>query len=202
MNIKLSARNAGNLLKVKKTIPAAGDCELIEDISILWKYLDPIKFSNEIEKLKNLEKHVSLCTSSSAASNFWHILNRKVSGIEVRVIHLLRSLFDDENCLAYLKGGSVRDAILGIDSFDVDLASTCNASMLYDYCKTHFCLNTQKKCKCDFHDFGDVAVVFFGTKIAGAEEVQGIDGHNLYPRFYNYSHLEYSTNSIAHNKIK
>ena len=35
--------------------------------------------------------------------------------------------------------------------------------------------------------FGDVIVVFFGNKIACAGEVQGIDGHNLYPSFYNNS---------------
>ncbi len=117
------------------------------------------------------------------------------------VMDLLQSLFDDENCLAYPVGGSVRNAILGIDSFDVDLAISCNASMLYEYCKTHFCLNTQKKCECDFHIIGDVSIVFFGNKISGAEEVQGIDGHNMSPNFYNYSLLEYSANSIAYDWI-
>ena len=132
-------------------------------------------------------------TSDAVSQAIDSLLYLEVEGLDGETVENVIQEFQDNGCLSFLIGDSVRDQFLGEITTDIiDLESNCDCEKLYDTCSSKWGFF---KCA----QIGQCNIVYIGN----VDEMHGdaflIDSANWNKTFFgNGTSLQYTTNSIAY----
>ena len=149
------------------------------------------KVPKQLEKLKQRRAEVKFFKSDNAAEKLEADLNRILPGTTTTAGAFLAKL-REKKCPTYIFGGAVRDALLGVDSKDIDAETDCKPSKVAAICKEAF----KNKNLCHQHH-PQSRLVNFGSKDHIDKAVDMAPNTDTF--YGSKKHLEYTPNSLAYD---
>ena len=144
----------------------------------------------QLEKLKKHREEVKFFKSDNAAEKLGADLNRTLPGTTRSAGEFLTKL-RDKGCHTYIFGGAVRDALLGVDSKDIDAETDCEPAHVVNICREAF--KNENLC----HRYRKSRLVNFGSKDHIDKAVDMAPNTDTF--YGSKKHLEYTPNSLAYD---